>query len=70
MSAMVQIFSWGERWNVPFNDSTDLKEKNIEKQFWRKQNIINKPRVPLYAGLRGRLHHTKRTHHACCICPA
>ena len=21
MSAMVQIFSWGERWNVPFNEA-------------------------------------------------
>ena len=21
MSAMIQIFSWGERWNVPFNEA-------------------------------------------------
>jgi hypothetical protein len=22
MSAMVRIFSWGKRWNVPFNEAT------------------------------------------------
>ena len=33
MSVMVQIFSWGERWNVPFNEAKERWE-NIHYLFY------------------------------------
>ena len=41
MSAMVQIFSWGERWNVPFNEA---KPSWMERFIFHQMKIF----VPLY----------------------
>jgi hypothetical protein len=38
MSAMIRIFSWGERWNVPFNEATT--ELNGTLHLSRNDNIL------------------------------
>ena len=36
MSAMVQIFSWGKRWNVPFNEA---------KPSWMEHSIFTRIKI-------------------------
>ena len=36
MSAMVRIFSWGERWNVPFNECDGCDLSKTQRVQWNK----------------------------------
>ena len=40
MSAMVQIFSWGERWNVPFNEANEKHSLFVLYNLYKEIQIL------------------------------